>query len=186
MKVGITIDYGPFGFMDRYDPEFICNGSDHKGRYDYQSQPSICKWNLVKFAEQIDHVIPHEKSREIITANYNPTFLNEMMAGARNKLGLFGKDDADTQLFESFLNTMNETAADFTNTFRALSSFKTDKDGKATNESKAALVKHIVENCCHSVEEWKNSAMKTSGGGEIDMIRNGIYRFVFLCQKRFT
>ena len=74
MKVGITIDYGPFGFMDRYDPEFICNGSDHKGRYDYQSQPSICKWNLVKFAEQIDHLIPHEKSREIITANYNPTF----------------------------------------------------------------------------------------------------------------
>lgn len=42
--LGLTIDYGPFGFLDLYDPNFICNGSDHDGRYKYSAQPEVCKW----------------------------------------------------------------------------------------------------------------------------------------------
>ncbi len=48
--VGCTIDYGPFGFMDYYDPDFICNASDNEGRYAFKRQPSICKWNLERLA----------------------------------------------------------------------------------------------------------------------------------------
>jgi len=50
---GVTIDYGPYGMMDYFDNNFICNGSDHDGRYDYKSQPEICKWNMGKFAEAL-------------------------------------------------------------------------------------------------------------------------------------
>ena len=46
----ITIDYGPFGFLDAYDPNFIPNHSDDSGRYDYESQPGICLWNLGRLA----------------------------------------------------------------------------------------------------------------------------------------
>ena len=46
----ITIDYGPFGFMDAFDPNYIPNHSDDGGRYDYESQPNICLWNLGKLA----------------------------------------------------------------------------------------------------------------------------------------
>ena len=46
----ITIDYGPFGFLDAYDPNYIPNHSDDSGRYDYESQPGICLWNLGRLA----------------------------------------------------------------------------------------------------------------------------------------
>jgi uncharacterized protein YdiU (UPF0061 family) len=44
--LGLTIDYGPFGFMEHFDPKFICNYSDHDGRYRYETQPEICHFNL--------------------------------------------------------------------------------------------------------------------------------------------
>ncbi|MDY3331093.1 MAG: YdiU family protein, partial [Pelistega sp.] len=48
--LGLTIDYGPYGFLDVYDSEHICNHSDHQGRYAYQQQPYIAHWNLVRLA----------------------------------------------------------------------------------------------------------------------------------------
>ncbi len=54
--VGVTIDYGPYGFMDFYNPDYICNGSDDGGRYSYAKQPEMCKWNCGKFAEAIASV----------------------------------------------------------------------------------------------------------------------------------
>lgn len=62
--VGVTIDYGPFGFMDRFDPGFICNASDDGGRYTYAAQPEICKWNLGKLAEALAPVLPRELSKK--------------------------------------------------------------------------------------------------------------------------
>ncbi len=50
---GLTLDYGPFGFLDYFDNDHICNGSDHDGRYDYKSQPDICLWNCEKLAEAV-------------------------------------------------------------------------------------------------------------------------------------
>lgn len=51
--LGLTIDYGPFGFLDRYDPEHVCNTSDDSGRYSYSAQPQICRWNCMKLAEAL-------------------------------------------------------------------------------------------------------------------------------------
>ena len=53
----ITIDYGPFGFLDSYDPNFIPNHSDDGGRYDYESQPSICLWNLGRLAVALTPIL---------------------------------------------------------------------------------------------------------------------------------
>lgn len=62
--VGITIDYGPFGFMDHFDKDHICNESDSdRGRYSYRAQPEICKWNLEKLAEAIQEALPLERSK---------------------------------------------------------------------------------------------------------------------------
>ena len=49
--LGLTLDYGPFGWMDRYDPSFICNASDNGGRYSYENQPAACRWNCNKLGE---------------------------------------------------------------------------------------------------------------------------------------
>ncbi len=98
--VGVTIDYGPFGFMERYDPNHICNGSgklrliqkiimrekifflsDSGGRYSYKNQPSICRWNCVKLAEALSPILPLERSKqalEIFDNVYEMHYLNKM------------------------------------------------------------------------------------------------------------
>jgi uncharacterized protein YdiU (UPF0061 family) len=63
---GITIDYGPFGFMEAFNPNFICNSSDNTGRYSYKNQPEICRWNLMKLAEALLPVLPLEQSSQIL------------------------------------------------------------------------------------------------------------------------
>ena len=56
----ITIDYGPFGFLDAFDPNYIPNHSDDQGRYDYESQPSICLWNLGRLAAALTSILPRK------------------------------------------------------------------------------------------------------------------------------
>ena len=56
--LGLTIDYGPYGFMEHFDPKHICNHSDNKGRYRYEAQPEICEENLMMLADAIDPIIP--------------------------------------------------------------------------------------------------------------------------------
>ena len=77
--VGVTIDYGPFGFLDRYDPSYICNASDTAGRYSYESQPAICKWNCLKLAEALKGLIPFEDSKNIIETVFESTYKKEYM-----------------------------------------------------------------------------------------------------------
>lgn len=118
--VGLTIDYGPFGFMDYYDPDFICNGSDHEGRYAFKNQPSICKWNCQKLAEAIAPLLPVELSLKILE-EFDLAFEGHYLAKMRKKLGLVDEEKpGDKQLVDSLLQVMADTGADFTNTFRSL------------------------------------------------------------------
>ncbi|RWS31160.1 selenoprotein O-like isoform X1 [Leptotrombidium deliense] len=124
---GLTIDYGPFGFLDRYDSDHICNSSDDGGRYTYKKQPEICKWNLMKLAEVLDTYLPKSDSLKILEDNYYKEFNTVYLDKMRKKLGLFKTVDekvgdivADKLLVEELLNVMERTGADFTNCFRHL------------------------------------------------------------------
>jgi uncharacterized protein YdiU (UPF0061 family) len=61
---GITIDYGPYGFLEYYDPEYTPNGSDHSARYAYSEQPTICGWNLGKLGEALNEALILEEEEE--------------------------------------------------------------------------------------------------------------------------
>ncbi|MEE6481110.1 hypothetical protein FKM82_012755 [Ascaphus truei] len=147
--VGLTIDYGPFGFMDRYDPDHICNGSDNMGRYAYNKQPEICKWNMGKLAEALVPELPIQKSQSIIDEEYDAEFQKHYMQNMRHKLGLIQLQlDEDNKLVADFLETMHLTGSDFTNTFRVLSKFS----GKSDDIED--FLETIVEQCA-SMEELK-------------------------------
>ena len=93
--LGLTLDYGPFGFLDRYDPDHICNGSDNSGRYSFRSQPSICQWNCSKLAEAIKDYLPASRAKQALLKFeeiFNEHYLNKM----RKKLGLFLTLESDT------------------------------------------------------------------------------------------
>jgi len=69
--LGLTIDYGPFGFLDSYNPDFISNATDQEGRYSFKNQPFICKWNLEKLYEVFSILLEKNigKNWTILTLN---------------------------------------------------------------------------------------------------------------------
>ena len=73
----ITIDYGPFGFLDAYDPNYIPNHSDDSGRYDYESQPSICLWNLGRLAAALTPVISSKFKNSSLDTTTNSKTMNQ-------------------------------------------------------------------------------------------------------------
>jgi serine/tyrosine/threonine adenylyltransferase len=124
---GETIDYGPCAFMDAYDPDTVFSSIDHTGRYAYGRQPQIAQWNLARFAETLLPLIHEDPQTAVTMANeaisgFSGTFHDYWLAGMRAKLGLSNQEADDGPLVEDLLDCMHRHKADFTNTFRDLSS----------------------------------------------------------------
>jgi uncharacterized protein YdiU (UPF0061 family) len=124
---GETIDYGPCAFMDAYDPATVFSSIDQHGRYAYGNQPHIAQWNLARLAEALLPLLHDDEKQAIELANeaitgFQTRFKHHWLAGMRKKIGLFTETSEDTALIQSLLEWMQQSKADFTNTFRALSS----------------------------------------------------------------
>ncbi|MFW5499852.1 MULTISPECIES: protein adenylyltransferase SelO [unclassified Maridesulfovibrio] len=122
---GETIDYGPCAFMDGYDPATVFSSIDHYGRYAYARQPSIAQWNLAGLAGCLLPLIHKEteqaKSRvEEIVQGFGPEFRTHYFAEMCSKIGLKPEEPAQ-ELLNDLLQTMHESKADFTLSFRMLS-----------------------------------------------------------------
>ena len=122
---GETIDYGPCAFMDEYDPQTVFSSIDRSGRYAYTNQPAIAQWNLARFAETLLGLIDPvpEKAVALATEVLEPVidqFDQLFLAGMRRKLGLTLTVEGDGELIRNLLNSMRESHADFTLTFRQL------------------------------------------------------------------
>ena len=117
--LGETFDFGPFGFLDEYNPGFICNHSDRGGRYAFNNQPSIGLWNCHALAAALKDHIEIERTKEIINS-YEQIFYDELTRLYRRKLGLFKEEKDDLKLVEELLTWMKDLKKDYTNTFRNL------------------------------------------------------------------
>ncbi len=117
--LGITIDYGPFGFLDAYDAGHICNHSDHTGRYAYEQQPGVGLWNLQALAEALSSLLPYEKAIATLE-KYQPVLVAEYSKLMRAKLGLYEAQEKDLYLVSELLTTMQEHGTDYTIFFRRL------------------------------------------------------------------
>lgn len=124
--LGITIDYGPFGFMEDTDLNFICNHSDHQGRYAYYRQPSIGLWNLERLLVCFLNHVPKEKL-ETILRSYGPRFEEEYFNLFQAKLGLKLKDASDRSLIMDLMNMLGKLNLDFSYFFRQLSFYEVGK-----------------------------------------------------------
>ncbi|XP_024248596.1 protein adenylyltransferase SelO, mitochondrial isoform X2 [Oncorhynchus tshawytscha] len=106
--LSITIDYGPFGFMEAYNPNFVPNTSDEEGRYSIGAQANVGLFNLEKLLEALTPVLTIEQRQ-----GFHKLF--------KAKLDLLGEEEEDEYLIAFLLKLMEETGADFTMTFRQLS-----------------------------------------------------------------
>src|SRR5574337_848819 len=117
--LGITLDYGPFGFMDDYDAGFICNHSDHNGRYAFNQQPLIGLWNLSCLAQALLPLVPKEELKAALD-RYTPVCEARYMELMRAKVGLIDEQEEDAELIHDLLALMHQHHADYTIFFRAL------------------------------------------------------------------
>jgi uncharacterized protein YdiU (UPF0061 family) len=130
--LGLTIDYGPFGFLDGFDPGHVCNHSDHQGRYAYARQPSVAFWNLHALAQALLPLIGDPDAALAALEPYKTEFPRALLGAMRAKLGLATEDDTDRDLVDDLLRRMAEDHADFTITFRRLARFDS-ADGAAND-----------------------------------------------------
>ena len=120
--LGLTLDYGPYGFMERYDPKLICNHSDHQGRYSFQHQPDIGYWNIRALAQALSVLIDEEALR-LAPQLYEQAMLEHYAELMRSKLGLLENHAGDDKLVTDLLNMMDSSRTDYTTFFRALGNF---------------------------------------------------------------
>ena len=120
--LGDTLDFGPFGFLDNYDPEFICNHSDTNGRYSFKNQPSVGLWNLNALATSLTSLLSSDELIDVLK-EYEPEFLNQFRAIMASKLGLEKYRANDELLSNELLDLMHINNVDYTILFRSLCDF---------------------------------------------------------------
>jgi len=159
--LGLTMDYGPFGFLEHFSPNHICNHSDNEGRYKYDQQPAMCLFNLEILAQALDPMLPCETSRPDLTKNfwkaYNATY-DSLMA---RKFGLtleksheFSSEESN--LRSEFFACMEMTSSDMTNTFRDLALVNSmDNEAFITRLVGHAATKEIALNRLRS--KWEGN-----------------------------
>lgn len=114
--LGLTLDYGPYGFLETFDPGFICNHSDEGGRYSFERQPEIAKWNLWALANALVSLVPVEVLGEVLQS-FDGAFHERYAALMRGKVGI-----ADMSLIAALLELMEKAAVDYTLCFHHLGS----------------------------------------------------------------
>lgn len=129
--LGLTLDYGPYGFMDDYDAGFICNHSDHNGRYAFNQQSYIGLWNLSCLAQALLPLTEKGALKAGLDA-YQPLFEREYQRHMRAKFGLVEARTEDDELIRDFLGLLQGSHADYSIVFRELSTFSTAE--RATND----------------------------------------------------
>ena len=124
--LGETFDYGPYGFMEDYLPTYVCNHSDHQGRYAFKNQPYIGLWNCSALGHALSSLISEEAQGEILQT-YEEIFQNTLAKLFREKLGLKQDKSEDAALIQGLLDIMESEKLDYTNTFRNLTQALTNK-----------------------------------------------------------
>ena len=118
--LGLTIDYGPYGWLEGYDPLWTPNTTDAQGRrYAYGQQPHIAQWNLARLAEALLPLVPREALEQGLVL-YAETFNDGWQQAFFSKIGLTSRKPADEELLRQLFEGLAEGETDFTLFFRGL------------------------------------------------------------------
>ncbi|MBN2795675.1 MAG: YdiU family protein [Clostridia bacterium] len=121
-----TIDYGPCAFMDQYHSKTVFSSIDHYGRYAYDQQPAIAKWNLARLGECLLPLFSEDENEALLIANdslskFDSWYKRNWLDHFSKKIGLKNHTPEDEPLIHSLLSHLESYQYDFTNTFVQLS-----------------------------------------------------------------
>ncbi|XP_075262338.1 protein adenylyltransferase SelO, mitochondrial-like [Convolutriloba macropyga] len=167
--LGLTIDYGPYGFLDRYNPKHVCNNSDDGARYSYEKQPEMCKWNCKKLIDMLKKEASQENLYKALE-QYDDFYQKAYLLKMRAKLGINEQnDESDLEFVKKFLRAMQKTGADFTNTFRVLSLFQTPAESNFGTS--VELVKNRILDMCTNADELRKQYEPKISQHELEMVQ---------------
>lgn len=129
--LGLTLDYGPFGFMEAFNAHHICNHTDQQGRYSYARQPQIGEWNCYALGQALLPLIGSVEETQAALRIYKPAFSEKFLALMRAKLGLQTEQQEDGRLFDAMFGILQESHVDFTRFFRLLGNLRPGDAGSA-------------------------------------------------------
>jgi len=118
--LGLTLDYGPYGFMDAFDANHICNHTDTAGRYAWHAQPMVAHWNLYRLAEALRMLVGEAAVLRAELDRYEAEFQAAFQPIMAAKLGLASWQPGDQELLDDLWQLMHDQRADFTLAFRRL------------------------------------------------------------------
>lgn len=154
--LGLTIDYGPYGWLEGFDYGWTPNTTDsqHK-RYRYGNQPNIGLWNLYQLANALYPLIEETEPLEAILEQYKTDFETTSLAMMKSKLGLYDYDEKDALLIQELENCLLLTETDMTIFFRNLSNFKKGDASKGLQIVKDAF--YVPTEVSDSIaQQWKD------------------------------
>lgn len=122
--LGLTIDYGPYGWLEGYDPDWTPNTTDREGRrYRFGNQPQIALWNLLQLANALYPLVEESKPFEEILSSYRDEYPVQYHNMMRQKLGLVSSLNEDSSLVSGLEKVLQLTETDMTIFFRLLGDF---------------------------------------------------------------
>ncbi len=119
--LGLTIDYGPFQFLDAFVPGHVCNHSDTGGRYAYNRQPNVAYWNLFCLGQALLPLMDDQQQALDALEPYKTLLPAALQRRMGAKLGLADTQEGDAALLEDLMALMARDAVDFTIFWRRLS-----------------------------------------------------------------
>ena len=157
--LGLTLDYGPFGFMEAYNPGFICNHSDHQGRYAFDQQPQIGLWNLTCLAQAMTPLIEVESAKAALQT-YQDSFTDCYYPLLAQKIGFEQPTDAVLQLLGDLLDQMQRSQTDYTLLFRGLGNIQANSKESHPELREMFLQRERFDRWLHDYRELLRFAAK--------------------------
>jgi uncharacterized protein YdiU (UPF0061 family) len=153
--LGLTIDYGPYGWLEDFDFSWTPNTTDAQNkRYRYGNQPNIGLWNLYQLANALYPLVEEVEPLETILSQYKTDFDIKSLAMMRSKLGIQHQDEKDSQLIADLEDNLLLMETDMTIFFRLLSNFKKGNHETGIELTKEAFYK--PERLSEAIEQkWK-------------------------------
>jgi uncharacterized protein YdiU (UPF0061 family) len=150
--LGLTLDYGPFGFMEAFDVNHICNHTDQGGRYSYANQVAIGHWNCYALGNALLPLIGTVDAAQEALDAYMPAFEAKLDELLHAKLGLTTVLEDDRALFDGLFTIMQASHVDFTLLFRRLGDLQVEAPASEAAPGDASLRDLFIDRA--AFDEW--------------------------------
>lgn len=174
--LGLTIDYGPYGFMDAFQANHICNHSDTQGRYAWNAQPSVAHWNLYRLASSLLGLDLNPEAMRKELAYFEPTFLDQYHANLCAKFGFMLWEPEDATLVDDWWQLLHQNHADFTLSFRSLAHAPADAGSFvqrfADQDAAQAWLTRYIERLAHEERPEADRIASMNRANPLYVLRN--------------